>query len=65
MRRQSGAKWGAGRGGGDRHGVAPVCLDRVIDSFNGELTGYYAAATRPSGIPLANEGVDGSWARSD
>ena len=37
-------------------------LDRVVGWFDGELTGYYAAATRLAGIPLANEGVDGSWA---
>ena len=37
-------------------------LDRVVWWFDGELTGYYAAATRLAGIPLANEGVDGSWA---
>jgi hypothetical protein len=37
-------------------------LDRVVGWFDGELAGYYAAATRLAGIPLANEGVDGSWA---
>jgi hypothetical protein len=43
-------------------GLRLYALDRVVDSFDGELTGYYAAATRLAGIPLANEGVDGSWA---
>ena len=43
-------------------GLRLYALDRVVGWFDGELTGYYAAATRLAGIPLANEGVDGSWA---
>jgi hypothetical protein len=37
-------------------------LDRVLGWFDGELTGYYAAATRLAGIVLANEGIEGPWA---